>query len=57
VKEALMVGGPNYNDLKESCEGQIGDHSMTDERQATNMDAAWNAGLTQHIQNRALLVE
>jgi hypothetical protein len=31
VKGDFMVGGPIYNDFKESYEGQIGDHDMTEE--------------------------
>jgi hypothetical protein len=50
-----MVGGSIYKDFKESCKGQIGDHNMTDETRATYMEAAWNAGAIQHVQNRALL--
>jgi hypothetical protein len=54
VKEDLMVGGPIYNDFKESCKGQIGDDNMTEETWATYMEAAWNACLTHHVQKRAL---
>jgi hypothetical protein len=50
-----MVGGPIYIYFKESCKGQIGDHNMTEETQATYMEAACNACLTHHVQKRALL--
>jgi hypothetical protein len=50
AKEDLMVGGPIYDDFKDSCVGQIGDHNMTDETWATYiMETAWNAGLTEHV--------
>ncbi len=55
VKHDLMVGGPMYNYLRESCIGKIGDHNMTGEEtwDTYMMEAACNACLTRHVQKRA----
>jgi hypothetical protein len=55
LMEDLMVGGLIYNDFKENCKLQIRDHNMTHETRASYIEGAWNAGLTKHVQKRALL--